>query len=266
MKRAYVDIPEGQMHYRIEGNGEPLLLLHSAVRSSAEYNRAIPFLSKNFRVIAIDFLGHGESDPAPYQYQLLDHAQTVISFMNSLNIKRATIVGHNLGSEVALELQIKWPQRVDKLILSNLGFRPEPGEGRSAKETEDFDKTFTDTVEIKPDGSHLTEWWRRANLWGDPLDLAEERALEYIKAGPRGEEAHWTTTKTTWDPKVRLPLINCPTLILTGTQSWSLGAAGAAKIVKLLPKGKYAVIENGAIHMNVRMPKEFTEAILNFLH
>jgi len=46
MKRAYADIPEGQMHYRIEGNGEPLLLLHSAVRSSAEYNRAIPFLSR----------------------------------------------------------------------------------------------------------------------------------------------------------------------------------------------------------------------------
>ena len=45
MKRAYVDIPEGQMHYRWEGEGEPILLLHAAVTSSAEYNRVIPYLS-----------------------------------------------------------------------------------------------------------------------------------------------------------------------------------------------------------------------------
>ena len=46
MKKAYADIPEGQMHYRIEGTGEPILLLHAAVSSSDEYARVIPFLSK----------------------------------------------------------------------------------------------------------------------------------------------------------------------------------------------------------------------------
>jgi len=93
----------------------------------------------------------------------------------------------------------------NKLILSNLGFRPEPGEGRSAKETEDFDKTFQLHGGNKARWLRtLMEWWRRAKLMGDPLDLAEERALEYIKAGPRGEEAHWTTTKTTWDPKGKI--------------------------------------------------------------
>ena len=37
MKRAYADIPEGQMHYRMEGDGEPILLLHMAVGSSDEF-------------------------------------------------------------------------------------------------------------------------------------------------------------------------------------------------------------------------------------
>ena len=46
MKRAYADIPEGQMHYRAEGEGEPVLLLHMAVGSSDEFTRVIPFLSK----------------------------------------------------------------------------------------------------------------------------------------------------------------------------------------------------------------------------
>ena len=47
MKRAYVDIPEGQIHYRVEGKGDPILLLHAAVTSSNEYTRVIPFLSKS---------------------------------------------------------------------------------------------------------------------------------------------------------------------------------------------------------------------------
>ena len=46
MKRAYAEIPEGQIHYRIEGEGEPLLLLHAAVASSNEFAKVIPFLSK----------------------------------------------------------------------------------------------------------------------------------------------------------------------------------------------------------------------------
>jgi pimeloyl-ACP methyl ester carboxylesterase len=170
---------------------------------------------------------------------------------------------------VAIELQIKWPQRVNKLILSGLGIPPSPDEAKRSKEIENFEKTFTAAVQIKKDGSHLMEWWRRADLWGDPPDLMEERLLEYVKAGPRGEEAHWTTTKTEWDPEVRLPLVTCPTLILTGTQDKYLTPeavkSNAAKMANLLPKGKYAVIENGPMHVDVRMPKEFATAILDFL-
>jgi len=65
MKRAYTDIPEGQMHYRFEGEGEPIILLHMAVSSSDEYTRAMHFLSRKYRAIAPDFLGAGDSDPAP---------------------------------------------------------------------------------------------------------------------------------------------------------------------------------------------------------
>ena len=54
MKRAYADIPEGQIHYRIEGDGEPILLLHMAVASSDEFSRAMHYLSKYYRAIALD--------------------------------------------------------------------------------------------------------------------------------------------------------------------------------------------------------------------
>ena len=46
LKKAYADIPEGQIFYRFEGTGEPVLLLHAGVTSSDEFKNVIPYLSK----------------------------------------------------------------------------------------------------------------------------------------------------------------------------------------------------------------------------
>ena len=80
MKRAYADIPEGQIHYRIEGDGDPILLLHMAVASSDEYTRVMHFLSQRYRAIALDFLGTGDSDPLhmPIRYLTMREAWLVL--------------------------------------------------------------------------------------------------------------------------------------------------------------------------------------------
>ena len=253
MKRAYADTREGQIHYRIEGNGEPILLLHMAEGSSDEYTRVIPFLSKKYCTIAMDFLGHGESDKPPYPYQILDHARTVVSFMDYLGIKHANVVGHHIGSKIATELAVTSPARVDKLVLSSLGYW-----GKTSNNPPDF----TGLVEIKPDGSHLMEWWRRASLWGDPPNIVEERVLEYIKAGPRGVEMH--RAGRVYDPGPRLALISCPTLVLSATHDPFYSVAEDIK--RLVPKSKLAIIENGPPWIDRIMPKEFAEVILGFLN
>ena len=123
-------------------------------------------------------------------------------------------------------------------------------------------KNFTSRVEIKPDGSHLMEWWRRAAFWEASPDILEERTLEYIKAGPRGEEIHWASGS--YDLKHRLPLINCSTLVLSGTLDPFYPVA--EKIKKLLPKGKLTVIESGSIYVTRILPEEYAGAVLNFLN
>jgi len=257
MKRAYADIPEGQMHYRMEGDGEPILLLHMAVGSSDEFSRVMHFLSQRYRAIALDLLGAGESDPAPYQYQMIDHARTVVSFMDFLDIKKANIVGQLFGGNVAVEIAINWPERVDKLVIAGTG-------SFDLIEATPLNKppNFTTRVEIKPDGSHLLEWWRRATLWGDySLDILEERVIEYIKAGPRGEETHWSGIAYNVMPK--LPLITRPTLVLDATHY--LFHLQAKKVKSLIPNSKLTTIENGPLYLSRAMPQEFAEAILSFL-
>jgi pimeloyl-ACP methyl ester carboxylesterase len=257
MKRAYADIPDGQIHYRVEGNGNPVLLLHMAVASSDEYSRVMHFLAPMYRAIALDFLGAGDPDPAPYAYQVIDHAKTVVNFMDSIGIKKASIIGQFNGAMIAAEVAINWPERVDKLVLAGTGFWEE-SEAISLNEP----PNFTTKVEIKPDGSHLLEWWRRACLWGNySLDILEERVLEYIKAGPRGEEAHWAGAA--YDLKPRLPLITCPTLVLNapGYPFHYL----AKDVNNLIPDSKLTTIQNGPMYLDRAMPKEFAESIMDFL-
>ena len=257
MKRAYADIPEGQIHYRVEGNGNPALLLHMAVASSDEYSRVMHFLAPKYRAIALDFLGTGDSDPAPYAYKVIDHAKTVVNFMDAIGLKEASLVGQFNGAMIAAEVAINWPERVDKLVLAGTGFWEE-SEAIALNEP----PNFTTKVEIIPDGSHLLEWWRRACLWGNySLDILEERVLEYVKAGPRGEEAHWAGAA--YNLKPRLPLIPCPTLVLDapGYPFHYL----AKEVKNLIPDSCLTVIENGPMYLDRAMPKEFAEAIMTFL-
>ena len=257
MKRAYTDIPEGQMHYRFEGNGEPIILLHMAVASSDEFTRVIRFLSKKYRAIAIDCMGFGDSDPAPRQYEIIDHARTVISFMDSLGIKKSSIAGQFFGAEIAVELAVNWPERINKVILAGAEFWEE----NQAVDLHEPDN-FTTKVELKKDGSHLMEWWRRACLWGDyPVEILEERFIEYVKAGPRGEEGHWAGGN--YNSKFRLPLITRPTLIIDAP-GYPLHSRSNI-VQKMIPNSKFITIPNGPMYLDRAMPKEVAQAIRDFL-
>jgi pimeloyl-ACP methyl ester carboxylesterase len=257
MKRAYADIPEGQIFYRFEGSGEPVLLLHAGVTSSGEYIKVIPFLSKNYRVIAPDFLGNGDSDPAPFAYDIIDHARTMVHLMDILGIKKAAVVGQHVGGKIGLEMAVTWLERVSKLVLSSPNY-PEAEDEKSVKDP----PNFMGRVEIKADGSHLMEWWRRSALWGHPLDITHDRAVEYVKAGPRGEEIHWAGGA--YDPRPRLPLVKCPTLVFSATHDPFCGMAET--VHKLTPGSKLIILENGPIDIDRLWPKKFAGVVLNFLN
>ena len=258
MKRAYVDVPEGQVHYRTEGSGKVIFLLHMAGTSSDEYRRVMPFLSESYRVIAMDYLGFGESDPAPRKYFVEDHARTVLNVMDELGLKSANIVGHHTGSEVAIEIAVSSPERVDNLILSSVPYF------RSEKERIAYmSKPLFNYVEIQPDGSHLMEWWRRSARYGDPMEIVNERALELYKAGTRGEELHEAAFAYAAKVAEKLSLIKCPTLLIAAEKDHWTPVAPEAK--KLIADCKFTPIPNGPVYVTRMMPREFADAILGFL-
>ena len=170
MKREYADIPEGQMHYIFEGEGEPLVLLHQGCRSSRMYVKLIPLLSMEHRVFALDLMGCGNSDAIPPEkHNVLDRAQNVRDFLDAVSIERCHIFGVGTGAALGAELAAAWPNKVQSLILFGFPFIRDDGERRQFF---DFVKRTTGTpVEnmtfdwlpkvISPDGSHLTVIWAR---------------------------------------------------------------------------------------------------------
>ena len=104
IKRAFLDTEDGQILYRIGGEGEPLLLLHMSPRSSDEFREVMPILAQQHQVIAMDLMGLGDSDKPSRIYSMDDYAQTVIALWDHLGIKKSSILGSLTGGYIAGEV------------------------------------------------------------------------------------------------------------------------------------------------------------------
>lgn len=108
-----------RLRYAEQGdpNGPQIILLHGYTDSSFSYSRVLPSLNKKYHVYALDLRGHGDSERPASGYKLTDFAADVRAFMDQKGMKRATIVGHSMGSFIAQRLATLAPERVERLVL-----------------------------------------------------------------------------------------------------------------------------------------------------
>jgi pimeloyl-ACP methyl ester carboxylesterase/Tfp pilus assembly protein PilF len=103
--------------YQGDPNGEPVILLHGYTDSWFSFSQVLPLLDQKYRVYTLDQRGHGESDRPVGGYAMQQFAGDVVAFMDAMNIKQATIVGHSMGSFVAQHVAVEAPDRVKRLVL-----------------------------------------------------------------------------------------------------------------------------------------------------
>lgn len=107
-----------RIHYIEEGTGEPLLLIHSVGQSFYTWRNVFNRLSLNYRVIAIDLLGHGfSSRPENFNYTVEEQAMTLGLFMDAIGVQSAHIMAFSMGSAYALRFALDCPDRVGKMML-----------------------------------------------------------------------------------------------------------------------------------------------------
>jgi pimeloyl-ACP methyl ester carboxylesterase len=117
----YLELHGERVAYQDAGDGETLLLIHGMAGSSATWRDVIPALAKNYRVIAPDLLGHGESDKPRGDYSLGAFAASLRDLLDALDIPRATIIGQSLGGGIAMQFAYQHRDRCERVVLIGSG-------------------------------------------------------------------------------------------------------------------------------------------------
>ncbi len=103
--------------FKGDPSGIPVILLHGYGDSWFSFSPILPLLDNKYRVYVLDQRGHGDSDRPLGNYALKQFAEDVLAFMDAVNVRQATVVGHSMGSFVAQHVAAIAPERVNKLVL-----------------------------------------------------------------------------------------------------------------------------------------------------
>jgi pimeloyl-ACP methyl ester carboxylesterase len=111
-----------QMYYEVSGNGDPLIVLHGAYMNIPSMGAIIPKLAKTHKVYALEFQGHGRTTDIdrPITYPSL--ADDVAAFMDSAGLQKADVFGYSMGGQVGLQLAIRHPAKVNRLVAASVGY------------------------------------------------------------------------------------------------------------------------------------------------
>lgn len=266
IKRAFLDTEDGQILYRIGGDGEALLLLHMNPRSSDEFRELMPILAQKRRVIAMDLMGFGDSDKPPRMYSVADYAKTIIALLDELDIKKASLLGNHTGAFVAGEVAVAYPERIEKLMLCNVAGFGEAGQA-------DLSRRFDEGFRIKENGSHLMERWLARARYVGSAELNHRWVLDDLKCFGYPLYAVWAVGNYCLEAAERFSLLKCPTLILWGIDDMEeferLGLAKAKDryfLSQAIPHGEVIELQGGTICMMNQMPKEISEVVIDFLN
>ena len=119
-KSGYADVNGLKMYYEIYGEGKPLVLIHGGGSTiQTTFGRVIPLLAKHRKLIAVELQGHGRTSDRESGVSFEQDADDVAALLKNLDIPRADIFGFSNGGTTALQLAIRHPERVGKLVLAS---------------------------------------------------------------------------------------------------------------------------------------------------
>ncbi|GGF13752.1 oxidoreductase [Youhaiella tibetensis] len=112
-----------EMYYEIHGEGEPLVLIHGAwMNIDTNWAALMPTLAMDHKVIALEMQGHGRTTDrdTPITYEGM--ADDVAAALDALQVEKADIFGYSMGAGIALQLVIRHPEKVERLIAASGGY------------------------------------------------------------------------------------------------------------------------------------------------
>ncbi|HEU4799979.1 MAG TPA: alpha/beta hydrolase [Gemmatimonadales bacterium] len=132
---GYAPVNGLHMYYEIHGSGEPVVLLHGAFMTiTNNWAGWIDELSRTRQVIAVEMQGHGRTADIPRAFSNENHADDVAALIRYLKLPRADLIGYSMGGGVAMQVAVRHPDLVRKVVVISSTFRRDgmTQEGRDA--------------------------------------------------------------------------------------------------------------------------------------
>jgi 3-oxoadipate enol-lactonase len=272
-----VKINDINIAYTERGKGEAVVLIMGLGANKESWFMNMPALSKHYRVIAFDSRGVGATDRSGEAYTMGRMAEDTVGLLDALNIERAHIVGVSLGSMIAQEVAIRFPQRVNKLILAattpgmsdaankdmwdkkNAEMRKNTGLGEDFNERIMNDPGSFDVVKIMV---RITAYAFNRLIFRIPMVLGA--CYYFNKIGPSGvlDQLRAVSTHNTID---RLDQIKSPTLVMAGTDDKIVPIEFSRIVAKYIPGAKFLEFERGSHSFFMERSKRFNREVIGFL-
>jgi pimeloyl-ACP methyl ester carboxylesterase len=265
-RSRYTDLPELRVHHLEWGppDGAPLVLLHGLRAHARVWTRAAPLLTPPQRVLAPDMRGHGDSDWSDEGYGNARYVADFAACADAMGLERFPLVGHSAGGRVAVSYAARHPERVERLVVVDMGPDVGPTQpfdpalaARPQRTFDDLDHTIRVLRERYP--TIGAGYLRRLARWS-------------VRPGPDGR----LTWK--WDKRVRgqlrpadefradLRALRCPILIVRGGEAAALSAESAAEMQALVPtECRIAVIPRTSHMLAEERPATFATVVREFL-
>ncbi|MFX0004343.1 MAG: alpha/beta fold hydrolase [Candidatus Hodarchaeota archaeon] len=267
--------------YEIKGEGEPVLLVHGFGDRKEHWRAQFGELSEYFKVIRFDNRGAGKSDRPDVIYTMELFADDINSLLDYLKIKKTHIIGHSLGGMIVQNFALKYPNRINKIVLINTiaGMTPPgipPYQGieiykRSAiAGIEARIKDPLNNFLVGAKHSYSREFWKQMN--DDPkkkfhnIWSVEDLVAEKTLYGPTEKDIiHQSEALASHNTYERLHEIKHKVLIIAADKDKSCPKLMNQKIHELLPNSEFIVIENAAHQSILEYPHIINQYIIKFL-
>ena len=220
-------------HFYIEqGEGYPLILLHGNGENGEYFRGQIGAFSKQYHVYAPDTRGHGKTPRGNAPFTIRRFAEDLLGFMDEHHIEKAHLLGFSDGGNIAMIFAMRYPERVDRLILNGANLN-----------TDGVKRTTQLPIEIG---------YRIAKRFSDKSDSAKKNA----------EMLGLMVNDPNVDPG-ELAAIKSKTLVIAGTRDM-IKESETRLIASMIPDAKLVLIK-GSHFIAKKKPQEFNKAVLEFL-
>ncbi len=267
LEKGDLKVEGGYLHFEANlGNSFPSLLIHPAISDMRIWDREFASHTLGGSLVRFDTRGLGKSTAASSGYFPSDD---ILALLDHLSVEKASLVAASNGGMAALDFALRFPERVEKLVLLASGielFDPE-GEGGIDETVRDFVQKFrevniaweTNDRELSVD--RLIEMFA-SRARGGSLDLARKMIHENLREIVTDESAQFQKYSVTSE---KLADIEAPTLILVGNSDHPLFMWSTEKLKDAI-KGSRRVEINNADHLiNLSSPREFDLRVGKFL-